>query len=73
MPTLDADDAYAAALSETARLLREEALLNEALADLTGENAEPGHPGYVELPDRSEHLGFAGFAAIGSRPPRADP
>ncbi|MEV5571715.1 hypothetical protein AB0L06_16815 [Spirillospora sp. NPDC052269] len=40
MPILDAEDAYAAALSETARLLREDALLHEALADLAGDDAE---------------------------------
>ncbi|MFC4908220.1 hypothetical protein [Actinomadura gamaensis] len=40
MPTLDAGDAYAAALSETARLLMEEALLREAIADLTADDAE---------------------------------
>lgn len=40
MPTLDAEDDYAAALSETARLLREEALLCEAIADLAARDSE---------------------------------
>ncbi|MFC5182555.1 hypothetical protein [Actinomadura harenae] len=42
MTTLDADDTgLTAVLAETARLLREDALLCEAIADLTGEEAGP--------------------------------
>ncbi|WP_158587841.1 hypothetical protein [Actinomadura logoneensis] len=52
MQSLDTGNAYAAALTETARLLREEALLQEAIADLAREDTE--HPGTVPRPPLTE-------------------
>ncbi|MEV4256248.1 hypothetical protein AB0J52_24070 [Spirillospora sp. NPDC049652] len=50
MQSLDTGGAYAAALTETARLLREDALLREAIADLAADDAEHHHPGAAPRP-----------------------
>lgn len=67
MRTLDAEDAYAAALSETARLLREDALLHEAIADLTGDDAE--HTGTATRPPRAATASPRPRAGTGAMPP----